>query len=87
MKKSAIYTRGGDKGTTSLLGGKRVAKCHPRVEAYGTIDELNANIGLLMSALGNHPQLATLESIANNLFNVGCQSTDAENHYQTKCNR
>lgn len=72
MKKSAIYTRGGDKGTTSLLGGKRVAKCHPRVEAYGTIDELNANIGLLMSALGNHPQLATLESIANNLFNVGC---------------
>lgn len=72
MKKSAIYTRCGDKGTTSLIGGKRVAKYHPRVEAYGTIDELNANIGLLMAVLDDHPQLPTLESIANNLFNIGC---------------
>ena len=72
MKKSAIYTRCGDKGTTSLIGGKRVAKYHPRVEAYGTIDELNANIGLLMAVLDDHPQLPTLESIANSLFNIGC---------------
>ena len=42
-----IYTKGGDKGETSLLGGKRVRKSDPRIEAYGTIDELNANIGFL----------------------------------------
>ena len=42
-----IYTKTGDKGTTSLVGGKRISKTHPRVEAYGTIDELIAHIGLL----------------------------------------
>jgi cob(I)alamin adenosyltransferase len=42
-----IYTKGGDKGQTSLLGGKRVLKSNLRIEAYGTIDELNAQIGLL----------------------------------------
>lgn len=41
MKKSLLYTGGGDKGTTSLVGGVRVSKTHPRLEAYGTIDELN----------------------------------------------
>ena len=42
-----IYTKGGDKGQTSLLGGTRVAKSHDRVEAYGSLDELNSFIGLL----------------------------------------
>ena len=42
-----IYTKGGDKGETSLLGGTRVAKSHDRVEAYGSLDELNSFIGLL----------------------------------------
>jgi cob(I)alamin adenosyltransferase len=42
-----IYTKGGDKGETSLLGGTRVAKCHERVEAYGNLDELNSFIGLI----------------------------------------
>lgn len=42
-----IYTKTGDKGTTSLIGGKRVAKYHPRIEAYGTVDELISYIGLL----------------------------------------
>jgi cob(I)alamin adenosyltransferase len=42
-----IYTKGGDKGETSLLGGTRVAKSHERVEAYGNLDELNSFIGLI----------------------------------------
>lgn len=46
-EKAKIYTKGGDLGETSLLGGSRVPKSHERVEAYGTIDELNAFIGLL----------------------------------------
>ena len=42
-----IYTKKGDKGTTQLIGGKRVSKNNPRIEAYGTIDELNSYIGLV----------------------------------------
>lgn len=44
MKKSIIYTGGGDKGKTSLVGGQRVSKAHQRIESYGTIDELNSFI-------------------------------------------
>ena len=51
MKKSMIYTKTGDKGTTSLVGGARVPKTHIRLEAYGTIDELNAHLGLLQTYL------------------------------------
>ena len=49
----ALYTRTGDTGMTSLVGGQRVPKTHPRLEAYGTIDELNSHIGLLMAELDN----------------------------------
>ena len=45
MKKSLVYTKTGDKGTTSLVGGSRVPKPHIRLEAYGTIDELNSHLG------------------------------------------
>ena len=48
---SKIYTRGGDKGTTSLIGGTRVHKSHLRIESYGTIDELNAHLGLCKDSL------------------------------------
>lgn len=51
MKKSGIYTCTGDKGTTSLVGGIRVSKTHVRLDAYGTIDELNSQIGLLLTYL------------------------------------
>lgn len=44
-----IYTKGGDKGTTSLVGGERVEKHHVRLDAYGTLDELNAHLGMLIS--------------------------------------
>ena len=46
-KKSRIYTREGDKGETSLIGGRRVPKYHPRIEAYGCVDELMAHTSLL----------------------------------------
>ncbi|MDE5693587.1 MAG: ATP:cob(I)alamin adenosyltransferase, partial [Duncaniella sp.] len=49
MKKSMIYTRTGDNGTTALVGGTRIAKNSPRVTAYGSVDELNAHIGLLQA--------------------------------------
>ena len=48
-----VYTKTGDKGQTSLLGGKRVSKADKRLEAYGTIDELNSFLGLLRSKLHN----------------------------------
>jgi len=50
-RKSDIYTKGGDRGETSLLGGKRVSKFHPRIEAYGTVDELMAHTTMLRDLL------------------------------------
>ncbi|MDE6317390.1 MAG: cob(I)yrinic acid a,c-diamide adenosyltransferase [Muribaculaceae bacterium] len=50
MKKSALYTRTGDNGMTSLVDGSRVAKNSPRIEAYGTVDELNSFIGMLIAS-------------------------------------
>lgn len=72
MKKSFIYTCTGDNGTTSLVGGTRVAKNCVRIEAYGSIDELNSQIGLLAS----QPDITTtyrtlLNVIQNKLFNIG----------------
>ena len=46
-----VYTKTGDKGQTALIGGRRVAKNHPRIEAYGTVDELAAHAALLMDML------------------------------------
>ena len=51
MKKSLVYTKTGDKGTTSLVGGSRVPKTHIRLEAYGTVDELNSNLCWLYTYL------------------------------------
>ncbi|HEX9942380.1 MAG TPA: cob(I)yrinic acid a,c-diamide adenosyltransferase [Thermoanaerobaculia bacterium] len=66
-----VYTRTGDDGTTGLGGGQRVPKDSPRIEAYGTVDELSSEIGAAM-AQGLHPRLAeTLARIQNELFNVG----------------
>lgn len=67
-----IYTKTGDGGTTSLVGGSRVAKCHPRVEAYGTVDELNAHLGLLAEMLRDAlpDQYALLKEAQRSLFVV-----------------
>ena len=64
-----IYTKTGDNGTTALAAGGRVAKSHPRVEAYGTVDEANSAIGLAR-ALGA-TQTAWLEHVQNDLFDLG----------------
>ena len=71
-KKSNVYTATGDKGTTSLVGGKRVSKCDIRIEAYGTVDELNSFIGLLDN-LHNIPSETKifLRVVQNKLFNIG----------------
>jgi cob(I)alamin adenosyltransferase len=67
-EKAKIYTKGGDFGETSLLGGTRVPKSHERVEAYGTIDELNSFIGLIRDhAIGDHYREVLLR-VQENLF-------------------
>lgn len=65
-----IYTKTGDKGQTSLVGGKRVSKADLRIEAYGTVDELNSWIGLVAD-VSEAGVSAKLRSIQNTLFNVG----------------
>jgi cob(I)alamin adenosyltransferase len=75
-----IYTKTGDNGETSLFGGNRVKKDHLRVEAYGTIDELNAFMGLLADALTDEPATqAFLHSIQHRLFSIGAHlATDPD---------
>lgn len=75
--KSKIYTRAGDQGKTRLVGGDRVDKFHPRVEAYGTVDELNSYLGVVRSYLVENPSVFSLDpllqDIQNEIFNVGSQ--------------
>ena len=73
MKKSLLYTRTGDAGTTSLIGGQRIAKNSPRVSAYGSVDELNAMIGLVQAHCADMDNFvtSTLLTINNTLFNIG----------------
>ncbi|NLA61671.1 MAG: cob(I)yrinic acid a,c-diamide adenosyltransferase [Bacteroidales bacterium] len=71
MKKSSIYTKTGDKGKTSLVGGKRVDKTHIRLEAYGTVDELNSFIGLLVCEITDTESKDFLLFVQNKLFVVG----------------
>jgi cob(I)alamin adenosyltransferase len=65
-----IYTRTGDDGTTALGNGRRVPKHDPRVEAYGTVDELNAALGLLAGALKGRDR-ALVIGVQNDLFDAG----------------
>ena len=70
-----IYTRTGDQGTTGLFGGERVAKSHPRIEAYGTVDETNSVLGVVLAALEDAPQTAqaadVLRRVQHELFVLG----------------
>jgi cob(I)alamin adenosyltransferase len=66
-----IYTKTGDKGETGLFGGERVSKSNYRIDAYGTIDELNAFIGLAVTEINSGEIRSVLERIQNQLFVVG----------------
>ncbi|KAA0680468.1 cob(I)yrinic acid a,c-diamide adenosyltransferase [Azospirillum brasilense] len=72
VKLTRIYTRGGDRGQTSLGDGRRVPKHDPRVTAYGTVDEANAVIGLVRLHTADQPETdAMLSRIQNDLFDLG----------------
>ncbi len=79
MKKSLVYTKTGDKGTTSLVGGSRVPKTHIRLEAYGTVDELNSHLGWLNTYLQDESDRDFILSIQHKLFAIGSHlATDQE---------
>lgn len=92
MRITKVYTRGGDKGQTSLVGGTRVRKDHPRIEAYGTVDELNTIVGLARTfnkTSGASPQVVekidhVLHRVQNDLFDVGSDlATPPEKRWET----
>lgn len=77
MRIDRVYTKGGDLGQTSLIGGERVSKASPRIEAYGTVDELNATLGLIGEALRGSAAAdwlgPILVRVQNELFNLGAE--------------
>lgn len=66
-----IYTKTGDRGTTSLIGGTKVLKSHDRIEAYGTVDELNSYIGLCRDLIADENTKITLKELQDRLFTIG----------------
>ncbi|SDS75610.1 ATP:cob(I)alamin adenosyltransferase [Halopseudomonas xinjiangensis] len=72
---SKVYTRTGDAGETGLADGRRLGKDHPRVEAMGSVDELNSQIGMMLAILQQHPELEplchTLGPVQHRLFDLG----------------
>lgn len=78
MKKSHLYTRTGDSGMTSLVGGQRVPKTHLRLEAYGTVDELNSQLGLLLTYLDDASDRDVLLAVQNQLFVICSELATAD---------
>lgn len=77
MRIDRVYTKGGDRGETSLIGGERVPKDDPRLDCYGTVDELNATLGLVRTALATSAAgahlLPIITRVQNELFNLGSE--------------
>jgi len=73
LRKSPIYTRAGDRGETSLFGGQRVAKDHPRVATYGALDELNSALGVALAFLRQRRVAALLRQVQADLFQLGAE--------------
>src|SRR5438132_7208511 len=71
VRLTRIYTRGGDKGETSLGDGSRVSKLDPRLRAYGAVDELNSHIGSVLAAQPAEAMRQVLVRVQNELFDVG----------------
>lgn len=91
MRIDRVYTKGGDLGETSLLGGERVSKADPRLECYGTIDEVNATLGLVRVALGASaagPHLIPIiHRVQNELFNLGAELAAPDPEWRAKLPR
>ena len=85
MKKSLVYTKTGDKGTTSLVGGTRVPKTHIRLEAYGTIDELNSHLGWLYTYLIDENDRDFILGVQHKLFSIGSHLATDQEKTQLKC--
>lgn len=73
-----VYTKSGDEGETSLYSGGRVAKDHPRIEAYGTVDELNSVLGLLSTEPMPEVVIGRIREIQSALFSIGSSLADRE---------
>jgi len=73
VRMAKVYTRTGDKGQATLMGGVRASKAHPRFEAMGDVDELNAAIGVAMAAQSDAKVLGVLGMVQNTLFTVGAE--------------
>jgi len=88
MSKSSVYTRGGDKGQTSLVSGNRVSKGSDRIHLYGEVDELNSHLGLIVSELFKESELQAdieyIEEIQSRLFDLGsnlaCEKANADKY-------
>jgi cob(I)alamin adenosyltransferase len=79
-----IYTKTGDQGTTSLVGGKRISKAGLRIDSYGTVDELNAYIGLLRDQEVNANRKNILLEIQDRLFTIGSNLASGSDHEKIK---
>lgn len=91
MRIDRVYTRGGDRGQTSLIGGERVSKASARLDGYGTVDELNAGLGLVCEALessaaGPH-LLPIVRRVQSELFNLGAELATADAETRAKLPR
>ncbi len=87
MKKSNIYTRTGDTGTTQLASGERVKKSSTRLEAYGTVDELNSHLGLLLTYVESEPERDRIVQTQRDLCAIGgILATNPQSERHTRCN-
>jgi cob(I)alamin adenosyltransferase len=91
MRIDRVYTRGGDQGQTSLIGGERVSKASGRLDGYGTVDELNATLGLVGEALeasAAGPHLSPIvRRVQSELFNLGAELATADAQTRAKLPR
>lgn len=88
MRIDRVYTKVGDKGETSLIGGERVSKADARLDCYGTVDELNAVIGLVIESLASSAAseflTPILRRVQNELFNLGCELATPDRERRAK---